>query len=127
MLAEAILRELRSIVGATNVHGAPSEIIAYSYDATFQQHPPDVAVTPGSTQEVAGVMRLAHREGIPVITRGAGTNLAGATIPLTGGIVMALTRMNRIIEIDHVNTCAVVEAGVINAEFQARVESEGLF
>ncbi len=127
MLPESLVDELRSIVGPSNVHGAPSELIAYSYDATFAQHPPDIAVTPGSTAEVASVMRLANREEVPVITRGAGTNLSGGTIPLSGGIVLALTRMNRILEIDHVNTCAVVEAGVINGEFQARVEAEGLF
>lgn len=127
MLSPSVIAELQSIVGPTNVLGAPSELIAYSYDATFQQHPPDIAVTPTSTEEVAAVMKLANREGLPVITRGAGTNLSGATIPLSGGIVLALTRMNRIIEIDHVNTCAVVEAGVINGELQARVESEGLF
>ena len=73
------------------------------------------------------MLRIAHREGLPVITRGAGTNLSGATIPLTGGIVLALTRMNRILEVDHLNGCAVVEPGVVNGEFQAQVESEGLF
>ncbi|MBI2888099.1 MAG: FAD-binding protein [Chloroflexi bacterium] len=127
MLTDSQLSQIRAIVGAENVHGGPAELIAYSYDGTFEQHPPDVAVTPASTEEVAAVMRFAYQEEIPVVTRGAGTNLSGGTIPLTGGIVLALTRMNRIIEIDHVNTCAVVEAGVVNGEFQARVESEGLF
>ena len=127
MLAEPLIAELRAIVGPENVHSGPAELIAYSIDGTFEQHPPDVAVTPVSTEEVSRIMRLANREGIPVVTRGAGTNLSGATIPLTGGIVLALTRMNRILEIDHVNSCAVVEAGVVNGEFQARVESEGLF
>ena len=127
MLTEPILNELRAIVGRENVHTGPAERIAYSYDATFPQHPPDVAVTPASTAEVSAVMKVAHRAGIPVISRGAGTSLAGGVIPLTGGIILALTRMSRIIEIDHVNTCAVVEAGVVNGELQARVESEGLF
>ena len=127
MLPEPILNELRAVVGREQVHSGPAELIAYSYDGTYPQRPPDVVVTPVSTEEVSGVLRIAHREGLPVITRGAGTNLSGATIPLTGGIVLALTRMNRILEVDHLNGCAVVEPGVVNGEFQARVESEGLF
>ena len=127
MLTETQLNQLRAIVGPQNVHSAPAELIAYSYDGTHPQHPPEVAVTPATTEEVAAVMRFAYQEGIPIIGRGGGTSLSGGAIPLTGGLVLALTRMNRILEIDHVNTCAVVEAGVINGEFQARVESEGLF
>ena len=127
MLTEPVINELRSIVGRENVHAGPAELVAYSFDATFPQHLPDVVVTPASTEEVSRIMKLAHREGLPIISRGAGTSLSGGVIPLTGGIVMALTRMNRILEIDHVNSCAVVEAGVINGEFQARVEQEGLF
>ncbi len=126
MLTETQLNHLRAIVGPQHVHSAPSALTAYSYDGTHPQHPPDVAVTPATTEEVSAVMRFAYQEGIPIIGRGGGTSLSGGAIPLTGGLVLALTRMNRILEIDHVNTCAVVEAGVINGEFQARVESEGL-
>ena len=126
-LPDPILAELRAIVGGGHVHSGPAELIAYSYDGTFQQRPPDVVVTPATTEEVAGVLRLANCEGLPVITRGAGTNLAGETIPLTGGIVLALTRMNRILEIDVVNGCAVVEPGVVTGDFQTAVEAQGLF
>jgi glycolate oxidase len=127
MLNNALLNELRRIVGPQNVHLGPAELLAYSYDGNFSQRPPDAVVTPASTEEVSQVVKLAYEAGVPIVTRGAGTNLSGATIPLTAGLVIALTRMNRIVEIDEVNTCAVVEAGVINGEFQARVESMGWF
>ncbi len=127
MLTQPQLDRLRAIVGPQHVLAGPAELLSYSYDASVPQHLPDVAVTPATTEEVAAVMGFAYEQGIPVTSRGAGTSLSGGTIPLTGGIVLALTRLNRIIEIDHVNTCAVVEAGVINGELQAQVEREGLF
>ena len=126
-LKPGVLRELESIVGAAQVHAGPAELIAYSYDGTFQQARPDVAVTPGSTQEVAAIMALAERENIAVVPRGAGTSLSGGTIPVGGGIVLSLARMNQILEIDTVNTLARVQAGVVTATLQAAVEKIGLF
>ncbi|MBI4496536.1 MAG: FAD-binding oxidoreductase, partial [Chloroflexi bacterium] len=127
MLSDALLRELQAIVGPEHVHAGPAQLITYSYDGTFQQHLPDVAVTPRTTEEVAAIVALAQREGIPVIPRGAGTGLAGGTIPLTGGIVLSLSRMTSIKEIDPANTCAIVEAGVVTADLQKAVERQGLF
>lgn len=127
MLTETVIRELRDIVGADHVHAGPAERLAYSYDGTFQQHIPDVAVSPGTTEEVSRILQLASRERIPVIARGAGTGLAGGSIPIGGGIVLNLARMNRILEIDTVNTVAVVEAGCVTAKLQAEVEKRGLF
>src|SRR6266853_676636 len=102
-MTPAIVGEFKAIVADGYVHDAPSEIIAYSYDGTFQQHRPDLAVSPGSTDEVAAVMRLAARTKIPIIARGASSGLAGGTIPESGGIVLNLARMGRIIEIDTAN------------------------
>src|SRR3990170_1267739 len=127
MLESRIIAALRGIVGAKHVHVGPAELIAYSYDGTFQQHPPDVAVTPASTEEVAAILALADRETLAVVPRGAGTNLAGATIPIGGGLVLSLTRMNRIVEIDLANTVAVVQPGVVTGQLQAAVERQGLF
>src|SRR4051812_32534104 len=108
--ADEVRRELRAIVGEAQGHDAPSELFAYSYDGTFQQASPDFAVTPSSTNEVSALLSLAAREGLPVIPRGAGTSLSGGTIPVGGGLVIGLARMNHIIEIDSVNTLARVEA-----------------
>ncbi len=127
MFSAAVIDELRSIVGDDGVHAGPAERLAFSYDGTFQQHIPDVAVSPRTTEEVSRIMQVASREAIPVVSRGAGTSLTGGTIPMAAGIVLNLARMNRIIEIDTVNTVAVVEAGCVTATLQAAVESTGLF
>lgn len=127
MLSQALRAELAAIVGEAAVHDGPAQLVAYSYDGTFQQRLPDVAVSPSTTEQVAAVLRLAHREGLPVVPRGGASSLAGGTIPETGGIVLNLARMNRILEIDRANSCAVVEAGVVTARLQAAAEAEGLF
>lgn len=127
MIDPKILRELKKIVGEENVLTSPEDLVAYSYDATFLEHRPNAVVLPGSTEEVSEVMKVAYREGLPVVPRGMGSGLAGGSIPFSGGIVLALTRMNRILEIDEENMTAWVEAGVITAEFQSEVEKRGLF
>jgi glycolate oxidase len=122
-----LANELAAIVGDSYVHDAPSEIIAYSYDGTFQQRRPDLAVSPGSTEEVAAVVKVAAREAVPIIARGASSGLAGGTIPERGGIILNLARMDRIVEIDTANVCAVVQAGVVTLQLQEEVEKLGLF
>src|SRR5579862_7467427 len=118
--------ELRRIVGDEWVHDAPSEIIAYSYDGTFQQRQPDLVVSPASTEEVAEVVKVAAGEGVPIIARGASSGLAGGTIAERGGLIVNLARMDRIVEIDTANVCAVVEAGAITLQLQEAVEKVGL-
>ncbi|MFI5267374.1 MAG: FAD-binding oxidoreductase [Chloroflexota bacterium] len=125
--SSGLARELARIVGDEYVHDAPSEIIAYSYDGTFQQRRPDLAVSPANTEQVAAVVKIAAREERPIIARGASSGLAGGTIPERGGIILNLARMDRIIEIDTGNVCAVVEAGAITLQLQEAVEKLGLF
>ncbi len=127
MIDQALLNKLASIVGKENVHSGPAQLIAYSYDGTFQQHKPDVVVSPRTTEEVAEIMKLAYVQEVPVITRGAATGLAGGVIPVTGGIVLNLAKMNRILEIDQNNNMVVAEPGVVTADLQCAVESVGLF
>lgn len=84
-------------------------------------------VFPLSTWEVSGIMRYAHAHSIPVTPRGAGTNLVGSTVPIKGGIVLDLSRMNRVLELDQDTLTATVEPGVLLQDFQAYVERKGLF
>ncbi len=84
-------------------------------------------VFPVFTEEVSGVMKFAHTNGIPVTPRGAGTNLVGSTVPHGEGIILDLSKMNRVLEIDRNTFTAVVEPGVVLQDFQQLVESEGLF
>jgi glycolate oxidase len=123
----ATVNELRGLVDKGYVHDAPSEIISYSYDGTFQQRRPDLAISPASTEEVAAIVKLAARERIPIIARGASSGLAGGTIPESGGIILNLARMDRILEIDRQNVCVVAQAGVVTLQLQQAVEKIGLF
>ncbi|MBI2911728.1 MAG: FAD-binding protein [Chloroflexi bacterium] len=122
-----LLEELRALLGPAQVHAGPAELVAYSYDGTFQQAVPALAVTPGSTAEVQAVVTLAAKHDLPIIPRGAGTGLAGGTIPSEGALVLSLARMSRVLEVDRANQVVVAEAGVVTADLQRRVEREGLF
>lgn len=84
-------------------------------------------VFPLSTGEVSGIMRYAHAHSIPVTPRGAGTNLVGSTVPVRGGIVLDLSRMNRVLELDRDTLTATVEPGILLQDFQTYVEREGMF
>ncbi|MGD8406038.1 MAG: FAD-linked oxidase C-terminal domain-containing protein [Anaerolineales bacterium] len=99
----------------------------YGYDATFAEHRPDVVVLPRNTEQVSRVVMLAACERIPLVTRGMGSGMAVASVPFDGGITLAMTRMNHILEIDEVNATAHVESGVITADLQTVVEKRGLF
>lgn len=127
MLKEEISRQLKEIVGEEGYLDSPEDLVSYSYDAYLPEAVPDAVLFPRSTQQVASVMRVAHRESIPVTPRGAGTNIVGGTVPVKGGIVICFTRMNRILEINPEDRYAVVEPGVINGELQAAVGRHGLF
>ncbi|MEW6623461.1 MAG: FAD-linked oxidase C-terminal domain-containing protein [Bacillota bacterium] len=127
MLSSAVTAELKNIVGTKNIYLKSEETLPFGYDATLKEQPPDAVVFPQSTEEVVQIMKLANRELIPVISRGAGTNLSGGSVPLHGGIVLNLTRMNRILEIDTKNLLAVVEPGLVNNDFQEVLAPLGFY
>jgi len=125
--ATAYIQELENAIGAEKVLYSPVDLIAYSFDGTFEQHLPDVVVLPETNEEVSAVVRIASQHDVPVVPRGMSSGLAGSSIPTRGGIVLSLIRMNRILEIDEENMTATVEAGVVTADLQAEVEKRGLF
>jgi glycolate oxidase len=120
-----LVRALQDIVGEPNVLFSQMDLTLYGYDASLEKGMPDVVVLPGSTEEVGSVLSLAHREEIPIIARGSGTNLSGGTIPVRGGIVLHFSRMNRILEIDVPNRTVTVEPCVITQDLQNRLLEEG--
>ena len=124
---DALLRELREAVGTAHVLSEPGDLLAYEYDASNITAVPDLAVLPGSAEEVARVLRIAVRHGIPVVPRGAGTGVAGGALPIVGGMVVVMTRMNRILEVDLANRVVVVEPGVTNIEISRAVGDAGYF
>ena len=127
MLNEDHIQALREIAGAEHVATSRTALLTHSFDATQRQFMPEVVVHPATTGEVAAIVRLAARHGLPLLPRGAGSGFTGGTLPLRGGIVVVLTRMNRILEIDTDNLVAVVEPGVVTARLQEAVEKAGLF
>ncbi len=96
-------------------------------DALKRGRPADVVVWPACTAEVADVARLCNEARIPLVPRGGGSGFSGGAVPLRGGVVMSLERMNRILEIDEANLLAVVEPNVITGDLQDAVERVGLF
>ena len=121
------IKKLQAIVGAKHVTAAREDLMCYSYDGTGMEYMPTAVAFPGSAAEICSIMELANRELFPVIPRGAGTGMTGGSLPLEGGLVLVMSRLNRILEIDADNQVAVVEPGVITGQFQAAVEKEGLF
>lgn len=124
-----ILEELRTIFGEKNVLTEAEKIESYAYDEAGKQwkHMPDVVVKAENEEQIAQLMKLANREHIPVTPRGAGSGLAGAAVPLYGGIVLSLEKMNKILEIDEINMVAVCEPGVVTNDLCKAVEEKGLF
>ena len=122
----SLVSDLRATLGRENVLSAPSELAVYDCDAfTIERHRPDAVVLPRTTQQVAETVKLCGRYGVPVVARGAGTSLAGGCLPLGGGVVVMLTRMNKVVEIDLRNRMAVVEAGVPNLRLTQALAGTG--
>ena len=112
-LAE-VVEHLRKIVGRDAVLDRPEDLMMYEYDGGIRKSTPGAVVFPRTTEQVSQIMRLASSAKVPVVGRGAGTGLSGGAISQAGGIVIAFSRMNRILEIDVENQRAVVQPGVVN-------------
>ncbi len=125
---DAILAGLRRLLPATGVIGDTLRLKPYETDglAAYRQ-PPLAVVLPETTEQVAAVMAFCSREGIRVIPRGAGTSLSGGALPMADAVVLGLMRMNRILDIDYADRCAVVQAGVTNIGITNAVSDEGFF
>ena len=124
---EGLTGELEAIVGGEYVVHEPEDLIVFEYDGSVDRALPDAVVLPASTAEVSAVMEVCHRRGVPIVARGAGTGLSGGAVAEGGGIVLALTRMTKILEVDPVDRIAVVEPGVVNLDLTAAVSKHGLY
>lgn len=122
-----IIKKLQAIVGEKHLATAKEDLMCYSYDGTGMEFMPAAVAFPGSAAEICSIMELANQELFPVIPRGAGTGMTGGALPIEGGLVLATSRLNKILEIDTENQVAVVEPGVITGQFQAAVKREGLY
>ncbi|MFQ6095178.1 MAG: FAD-binding oxidoreductase [Candidatus Bathyarchaeia archaeon] len=124
---EEILQQLEAIVGPDDVLLTDEAAADYAHDeSSVEPHPPEVVVRAETTEEVSKILTLANRERIPVTPRGGGTGLCGGAVPIHGGIVLSLEKMNRILELDEENLMVTVEPGVLIMDLHAYVEKHGL-
>ena len=123
-----IFEELRAIVGPGALITSAEELHTYECDGlTNYRVLPGAVLLPDSTQQVQAILRVCHREKIPFVARGSGTGLSGGALPVAKGVLISLTRMNRILEVDLANARVVAEPGVVNLDVTGRVMARDYF
>src|SRR6266850_2770048 len=121
-------QELEGILGPGAVLSDPDELLVYESDGlTLFRALADFVVFPTSAEHVSAIVKLANREKLPFVARGAGTGLSGGCLPTEGGIVLSLMRMNRVLEVDYDNQIAVVEPGLVNLHLSWKVGPRGYY
>ena len=124
---KCLINELKTIVEDRYVIHLPEDLIVFEYDGSVDKSLPLAVVLPNSSDAISKIVRVAAQHQIPVIARGAGTGLSGGAIAQKGGIVIALTRMTKILEVDVQNQLAIVESGVVNLDLTTTVSKHGLY
>ncbi|MBL8205546.1 MAG: FAD-binding protein [Blastocatellia bacterium] len=127
MITPAILQSLQTIVGSEYVSTSTDIIAENSQDALRQVFPAEAVVFPRTAEEIAAILKLANEHKFYVTARGGGVGYVGSAVPIQGGIVLATSRMNQILEIRKDDLLAVVEPAVTNYDLQQAVEAQGLF
>ena len=117
---------LEAIVGPANVLWQDYDLMLYEYDGSIDKARPEAVVFPTSADQVADLVRICVREGKPFTARGAGTGLSGGAVAVDGGVLVAFSKMDRILEVDVDSLRAVVEPGVVNLHLSREVASSGL-
>ncbi len=121
-----LVDELRRCLQLDQILWRDYDLMMYEYDGSIDKHRPAAVVFPLSTEDVSAVVRICHRLGVPYTARGAGTGLSGGAIPVNGGVLVSLARMNRILEVDVANLRAVVQPGVVNLRLGQATAPYGL-
>lgn len=127
MITEEIVRRLKTIMGSENrILLDKADLVSYSYDGSFGAYLPEIILQPISTGEVAGIVKLANEEKIPVYPRGTGTSLSGGPLPVHGGMVLDFSRWTQTLIVDPEDTVAIVSPGVITADIDREAKRHGL-
>jgi glycolate oxidase len=124
---DKLKKRIEAVIGKKSLLTKPEDLISYSYDATGLEYMPWGVALPETAVQISRILQLANQELFFVTPRGAGSGMTGGSLPVRSGLVLALTRMNRILEIDQENMIAIVEPGVVNGHLQNEVEKKGLF
>lgn len=127
MIAAEVRRKIAALLGPRGYLDRAEDLTLYEYDAGVDKALPDLVAFPRSTEDVAGLVRVAREHRVPLVARGAGTGLSGGSIPREGGIVVCFSRMNRILAIDVAGERALVEAGVVNLDVTLAVAGDRFF
>ncbi len=122
----AIIDRLRAIVGPGALLTSPSELLVYECDGfTIEKNKPDVVVFPTTTEQIVQLVRVCNDLEVPFVPRGAGTSLSGGCLPVGGGVMITLSRMKKILEVDYRNRYAVIEPGVVNLSLSNHLKPHG--
>jgi glycolate oxidase len=125
---QAFLNELRQVVGDEGLLHDPADLLTYESDALVHlRATPGAVVLPDTTDEVQAIVRLCHRDGVPFVARGHGTGLSGGALPIANGVLIVLSRMNRVLDIDIPNLRVTVEPGVTNLDITRHVAAAGCY
>jgi glycolate oxidase len=127
MIPDPVLKKISQIVGSQHFTTHHDDLAKYSSDATRLEFTPDAVAFPGNSEEISRILVLANKQYFPVIPRGAGSGKSGGALPVKGGLVLAMDRLNRVLSVDQDNLIAKVEPGVITAHLQEEVEKVDLF
>lgn len=121
-----IIKKIENIVGPDNITTVEEDLHCYSFDGAKRIYLPEAVAFPQCTEHVAEIMNLATQYRFPVVPRGAGTGMTGGAVPLEGGLVLSMSKLNRILEVDVDNQIAIVQPGVITGDLQNEVKKAGL-
>jgi glycolate oxidase len=121
MISQATADAMRAVLDDAWYLDEPEDIATYSYDGFLPEFTPDAILVPENAEQIAEIMKIANKDKINIIPRGAGTNICGSSVAREGGVILAFHRMNKILEIDKESMCAVVQPGVINGDLQKEV------
>src|SRR5688500_9396447 len=122
-----LVQRMRAVVGADNVLSAVADLAVYECDGvTIEKNKPEVVVFPTTTEQIVGIVTACNELGLPFLARGAGTSLAGGCVLVGGGVMIALARMKRILEVNVRDRYAVVEPGVVNVWLTNALKPHGL-
>src|SRR5437868_8455615 len=127
MQPHRLAKQLKKIVGKDAVLDRPEDLMLYEYDGGIDRGTPHVVCFPQTTEQVSQIARLATKEGVPIVPRGAGTGLSGGSIARQGGITLGFSRMNKILEIDVANLRATVQPGVVNLDLSSALAPYGFY
>jgi glycolate oxidase len=127
VIPESAIEDFKRVVGPKAVLAREQDLRLYEYDGSIEKGRPECVVFPKTTEDVVEIVKIAKAYELPLVGRGAGTGLSGGVIPRQGGLMIGFSRMNKILEIDYENECAVVQPGVVNLDITLSVQANGYY